>query len=1157
MKKHILVDGNEAASNIAYFFSEVAAIYPITPSSAMAENADEWSKTGKLNLFDMPVKVEQLQSEAGVAGAIHGTLVAGALANTFTSSQGLLLMIPNMFKIAGELLPSVFHVSARAVSGHALSIFAEHSDVMAAKSTGFAMLASSNVQEAQDMALVAHIATLKASVPFMHFFDGFRTSHEIQKILSYDYEDIKPYVPYDKIKGFKARALNPAHPHQQGIAQNPDIFFQNREAQNVVYNKVYDIVQQTMTELEPLTGKKYKPYEYIGSPTATKVVVLMGSGAETVEEYINFAKDPNLGLLKVRLFRPFNSSALVNELPKTTSLITVLDRTKENGSNFEPLALDVISALNDQNKNIKVLAGRFGLGSKEFTPKCVKAVFDNMNAETPKNHFTVGIVDDVTYTSLHLDDSFNFKSPSYEMKFYGLGGDGTVSANKNSIKIIGEHKNKFVQGYFEYDSKKSGSMTISHLRISDEPVKSTYLVQEANLIAIHNLNFVARYDILKDLKQNGVVLLNTAATKENLNAKLPKFFKQVLKEKNAKFYIINAQKIANEIGLGDKINTIMQAAFFKISNLIDFEVAFNEMKDAISHTYMKRGDDVLQANYKALEKGASEVEEIDLETLSFETNFQPTQNHGNEYYENFIKKVNTMQGNTLPVSAFSPDGRVPTATTQFEKRGIASEMPQWQPENCIQCGMCTVVCPHAAIRSVIVDENDLEDAPDGFVTIAAMGVKGTRYKIQISPLDCTGCGVCANFSPAIKKALVMEDMSKLLEQEKINYEYYKKLKNVQTAFSKTTVKGLQFEKPYFEYSYACAGCGETPYIKIATQLFGENMIIANATGCSSIYSGSSPACPYTKNEEGFGPGWASSLLEDNAEFGVGMSYAVEIEKAKLFKNFEELLKQNISQETAALVKEWLEQPNSFSNDKTKAFVTLLEKETLTPEIQNILNSKDFIAKKSVWIIGGDGWAYDIGFGGLDHVLQTQQDVNILVLDNEGYSNTGGQSSKSTPRGSFAKFAYGGKKNKKKDLASIAIAQENCYVASVGLGANMQQTINAFKEAENFKGPSIIIAYSPCVNHGYDMAESQGQIKKAVKSGYWNLFRYNPHEKTLKIDSPEPDFSFEEFLMTESRYTSSLKNSPEEAKHLFELAKQDAKERYNRLLNFKAQLESKN
>lgn len=1149
MKKYINVDGNTATANIAYLFSEVAEIYPITPSSNMSELIDEWAQTGRENLFGMPVRVEQLQSEAGVAGALHGSLATGVLSTTFTSSQGLLLMIPNMFKLAGEHLPAVFHVSARAVATHALSIFGDHSDVMACRTTGFNMICSSSVQEAQDMALVAHLSALKASLPFLHFFDGFRTSHEIQKIEAIDEQEIKKLIPYELIQKFKSQSLNPSHPHQQGTAQNPDVFFQNRETSNTAYGKVYEIVEQTMQEVGKLTGRNYTPFEYIGSPNATHILVMMGSGVETAIETLP-SLDEKFGIVKVRLYRPFNSKAFVESLPKTTKTISVLDRTKESGANFEPLCLDVMSALNEHQLNIKVLGGRYGLGGKEFSPACVKAVFDNMASDNPKNHFTVGIVDDVTHLSLELDHNFEPKLNSVQLKFYGLGGDGTISANKNTIKIIGEKTDKYIQGYFEYDSKKSGSLTISHLRISDTPILSTYAIQKADFIAIHNFNFVARYDILDQLKQNGTVLLNTALNKDQLDDELPNVFKDKLIQKNAKFYIINAQKIADELNLNNKINTIMQAAFFKLSNVIDYDFAEKEMKKAVELTYGKKGDQTVKANFLAIERGANSIEQVDTSILTLKQTPVYEKQTDNEYYKNYIEPINRLKGNQLKVSAFSPNGKVPTDTTKYEKRGIASHLPEWIKENCIQCGYCTLVCPHAAIRSKVIAKESLENKPQSFETISAIGVQNCEYKIQVSPLDCTGCGVCANVCPALKKALVMRNASELMEKEKENFNYFETLSNQKTPFSKTTVKGIQFEKPYFEYNYACAGCGETPYIKIATQLFGEHMIIANATGCSSIYGGYSPACPYSKNQKGYGPAWANSLFEDNAEFGLGMSYAIEVEKAKLAKLIEEYLTILEDDNLKQLLNKWLEGPNTFTNDQAEELVEQILKQPDSEIKSKILLSKDYIAKKSVWIIGGDGWAYDINFGGIDHILSTNQNVNILVLDSEVYSNTGGQISKSTPRGSFAKFAFGGKKNKKKDLAMQAIVNGNCYVASIGLGANYQQTIKALTEAEAFDGPSLIIAYSPCVNHGYDMSRSQEMIKLAVQCGYWHLFRYNPITKNLEIDSPAPTASYEDFLLMQSRYSALLKKYPEKAKELFELSKKDAEERYQKLLKLK-------
>lgn len=1141
MKKFINVDGNAATSHIAYHFSEVAAIYPITPSSTMAELIDEWAQSGKKNLFDMPVRVEQMQSEAGAAGAVHGSLIAGALTSTFTASQGLLLMIPNMLKIAGELLPTVFHISARALATHALSIFGDHSDVMLCRSTGFAMLVSSSVQEAQDMALISHISSLKTSLPFLHFFDGFRTSHEVQKIEAIDEEILKQLTPYEDIDKFKNRCLNPSHPTQSGTAQNPDVFFQNREASNTYYQNAYATIENVMNDVSKVIGRKYLPMEYIGNPKAENIIVIMGSGCETVEETIEFFE--NVGLLKIRLYRPFNTQKFVSLIPKSAKMICVLDRTKECGSSYEPLALDVISALNEHNKNLKVIAGRYGLGGKEFDPACVKAIIDNMT-QNQKNHFTVGIDDDVTNLSLPIDNDFELQSKSIQLKFYGLGGDGTVSANKNSIKIIGENTNKFTQGYFEYDSKKSGSLTISHLRISDHPIKSTYTITKANFIAIHNFNFVARYNILSDLKNGGTVLLNTACNEKELNNCLPQNFKKELVFKNANLFIINAQKIAEEIGLGNKINTIMQSAFFKISNVIDFEQAKEYMKKYAEKTYGKKGENVVKTNFLAIEKGSEEITKVDLSVLDTSTGISYDKQTQDKYYRDYIEPINRLKGNELKVSNFSPDGKVPTDTTKFEKRGIASRLPCWLSENCIQCGMCVAVCPHSAVKVKLIDERDLVNKPDEFEVKNALGTTNKKYKIQVSPLDCTGCGVCANICPAKQKALEMKHASELLETEKHNFEYFEKLQSADSPFNKHTIKGLQFEKSYFEYNYACAGCGETPYIKIASQLFGENMIIANATGCSSIYGGSSPACPYSKNCKGYGPAWANSLFEDNAEFGMGMSFAIESNKARLIKLINEYLPQT-NGELKELLEKWLES-SSIDNNSVEKIVELLKLQAPNTLKDEILNRSDFLGKKSVWIIGGDGWAYDIGYGGLDQLLNSRQNVNVLVLDSEVYSNTGGQSSKSTPRGSFAKFAFGGKNTKKKDLGMLAISSKNCYVASVGLGANIAQTITAFKEAEEYDGPSIIIAYSPCVNHGFNMEQSQNEIKRAVASGYWNLYRYNPDKDELKLDSPKPTMSYEEFLMGETRYSSLAKKNPQKAKELFEMANQDAQIRYQKL-----------
>lgn len=1102
----ITVDGNMACAKIAYKLSEVSAIYPITPSSPMAEACDEMVNAGEKNIFGKQLKLVEMQSEAGVAGAVHGSLKAGALTTTFTCSQGLLLMIPNMFKIAGELLPTVFHVSARAVATHALSIFGDHSDVMAARSTGFLMLASSSVQEAQDDALIAHVASLKTSLPFIHFFDGFRTSHEIQKIDDISDEQIKKLLPLEEIKQFKSRALSSSNPSQGGTAQNPDVFFQNREASNVYYDKAYSIIEKTMEDFEKVVGRKHRPFEYYGNPNAENVVIVMGSASQTFKDVVKTLEENKefdclgkVGVLNVRLFRPWNTNALLNALPKTVKNIAVLDRTKESGALGEPLLTDVKASL--YGKNINIIGGRYGLGSKELTREDAVSAFENLAGEK-KNPFTVGICDDVTNLSLPLSSKTISKFMEIEndnlleLMFFGLGSDGTVSANKNSIKIIGNSTNKFVQGYFEYDSKKSGSLTVSHLRISNDEILMPYEIRKANFIAIHNYSFINKFDILGHLKQNGTVLLNTVLSEEELNENLPIFFKKDLIKKNAKLYIINAQKIANELGLGNKINIIMQSCFFKTSKVIDFELAKEKMIEAVRKTYGRKGEKVVQANEKAV-LCANEIKEVNLNLLdektyskteSFEADscsgvcskcpkFEAECKFANE----IMQKISKREGNDLPVSSFSPDGVVPTNTAQFEKRGIALRCPNWLSENCIQCGRCIMSCPHAAIRAVLVDENSLSDKPDGFITVAAFGVKGAQYRIQVSPLDCTGCGVCANVCPAKNKALVMEE-AKDISGEVKNYEYSKTLEQFPSPFNKYSTKGAQFLKPYFEFNGACAGCGETPYIRLLTQLFGKNMIIANATGCSSIYGGSYPSCPYAKDENGNGPAWANSLFEDNAEFGFGIKLGRE------------------------------------ANGENE----------------------------SVWIVGGDGWAYDIGYGGLDHVLYSNKNVNILVLDTEVYSNTGGQASKSTPSGAVAKFASGGKSGNKKDLATLAMMSKNAYVAKISMGANYEQAIKAFKEAEEFNGPSIIIAYAPCVNHGIDMSKSQEEMKRAVESGYWELFRYNPKENSLSLDSGEPTMSYEEFVAGETRFSALKKANPDLSKELFEKAQQSAKDRRNLL-----------
>lgn len=1144
----ITVDGNTATALIAYKLSEVASIYPITPSSTMAELCSQWADEGKQNLFGMPMVIKEMQSEAGAAGAVHGSLVCGALTTTFTASQGLLLMIPNMYKIAGELLPCVFHISARALATHALSIFGDHSDVMAVRQTGFALLNSSNVQECLDMALASHIATLNSSVPFVHFFDGFRTSHEIQKIDDISDEDIKKIYPFNKAYDFKLNALDPLNPRQQGTAQNPDIFFQNREACNQKYNDVYTHVVDAFAKIKEVTGRSYAPFEYYGSKTATNVIVIMGSGSETAIETAKALQNQgeNVGVLRVRLYRPFNVSSFLKALPKTTKNIAVLDRTKESADFAEPLCKDVISAINSKKLDINVIGGRYGLGGKEFCPKHVYAVFENLKQPKPKNNFTVGISDDVTNLSLK-DFNFALNNPHKEYKFFGLGSDGTVSANKNTIKIIGDSTNKYVQGYFEYDSKKSGSLTTSHLRVSTTPIKSPYNVESANIIAIHNFSFVGKYDLTSSLSKNGIVILNTALNKNQIVNNLPSKFIQDIKKANASLYIINAQKIAEEVGLGNKINIIMQTAFFKLANDIPYSLAKQKMQEAIYKTYGKKGDDVVKKNLNAIESAENAIQLCDLKNCT--PKLVSNQQINDEYYNNFIKPIENLNGNNLPVSSFNESGYVPTDTSKFLKRGIADNLPCWISENCIQCGMCVAACPHSAIKAKLITDDQLKNVSPNFKTPNALGVKDAKYKLQISPLDCTGCGVCSKVCPAKNKALKMVHASEILETEKQNYEFFNTLHEVKNPFGNMLPKGLQFEKSYFEFSGACAGCGETPYIKMASTLFGNNMIIANATGCSSIYGGNSPVCPYSRNKNGHGPAWANSLFEDNAEFGLGMALSVQNNKNILKMYVLEYLNNCKNTEIIDLCQKWLSNNLNLCEEDANALVNLLLKQKNNSQIENILKYKNYLTKKSIWIIGGDGWAYDIGYGGLDHLLSSNENVNILVLDSEVYSNTGGQASKSTQKGATAKFASTGKTSKKKDLGLMAMSYKTAYVASISLGANMPQAIKAFKEAEEYNGVSIIIAYAPCVNHGFDMSNSNLEMKKAVDCGYWNLYRFNPSKQIpLEIDSNEPTSSYKDFLLGESRYKALYKTNPTLAEELFTQSENDAKDRRKTLLN---------
>ena len=1150
----ITIDGNTAASHVAYAFSDVAAIYPITPSSPMAEIADELGAAGRKNLFGQQIKIAEMQSEAGAAGAVHGSLVGGALTTTFTASQGLLLMIPNMYKIAGEMLPCVFHVSARALAAHALSIFGDHQDVMACRQTGFALLASNSVQEAMDLALVAHLSTLEAKVPFLHFFDGFRTSHEVSKIDAIDYADMAKLLKTEYVDEFRRRALNPEHPQLQGTAQNPDIYFQNREAANKYYMATPAIVEKYMKQVSKLTGREYHLFDYVGAPDADKVIILMGSGADAAEETVNYLtrRGEKVGVLKVRLYRPFSAERFVRALPKTVKKIAVLDRTKEAGSLGEPLYLDVVTALSETGKlrGKVVVGGRYGLGSKEFTPSMINAVYKNLDSEKPMNHFTVGINDDVTRTSLAIDEMIDVAPEgTTRCKFYGLGSDGTVGANKNSIKIIGDHTDLYAQGYFEYDSKKSGGITISHLRFGKSPIKSSYLIDQAEFIACHNSSYVTRYDMLGEAKEGGTFLLNCSWSDSELEKELPAFVKNQIAQKHLKFYTIDGLKIAKESGSAKSTNMVMQAAFFKLANIIPYEEAEKYMKAAVLKTYGKKGEKVVNANNAAIEnaiKGLHEVK-VPAEWATTDKGAALPEVTDNQYYESFIRPIIAQKGNTLPVSAFNVSGVVPTGTTKFEKRGIAVEVPVWQSENCIQCNQCSLVCPHACIRPVLIDEN--EKTPDGFVTKPATGVKGAKYRIQVSPLDCTGCGSCANVCPAKQKALVMTPADKVNETE--NWEFAEKVRQVESGLNKFSVKGSQFEQPLFEFSGACAGCGETPYVKLITQLFGDRMVIANATGCSSIYGGSAPTCPYTTNKDGHGPAWANSLFEDNAEFGFGINLAYLQRRNKVTDLLNQVLEIGTAKMKVA-AKLWLD--NKFDAEGSKKAAQAVKTEIIEnargkvrPIANELAKMEDCLVKKSVWIFGGDGWAYDIGYGGLDHVLASGEDVNVLVLDTEVYSNTGGQASKASPTGAVAKFAAAGKRIKKKDLGMMAMSYGYVYVAQVGMGANMNQLVKAVSEAEAYHGPSLIIAYAPCINHGIDMSNPQQIIKEAVDCGYWQLYRYNPAlaeegKNPFIMDSKEPTGSYQEFLRKETRYTSLLKTKPEIAEKLFERAEEEAKER---------------
>ncbi|KLU67151.1 pyruvate-flavodoxin oxidoreductase [Desulfosporosinus acididurans] len=1163
MAKMKTMDGNEAAAHASYAFTEVATIFPITPSSTMAELVDEWAAHGRKNIYGQTVKVVEMQSEAGAAGAVHGSLQAGALTSTYTASQGLLLMIPNMYKIAGELLPSVFHVSARALATHALSIFGDHQDVMSVRATGFAMLSSHSVQEALDLGFIAHLATVKARVPFIHFFDGFRTSHEIQKIEIPEYDEVGKLIDMDAVQAFRDRGLNPEHPVLRGTAQNPDVYFQGREASNKFYAEIPDIVEHYMQEYKKLTGREYHPFQYYGAEDAEYVIVAMGSVCDTIEETIDYlmAKGEKVGVVKIHLFNPFSSKYFFNVLPKTVKKIAVLERTKEPGSLGEPLYLDIKEVFYNHEQKPVIVGGRYGLGSKDTTPSQILAVYKNLKAEKPVNGFTIGIVDDVTFKSLPEDEIIDTAPEgTIACKFWGLGADGTVGANKQAIKIIGDHTSLYAQAYFQYDSKKSGGITISHVRFGKKPIKSPYYVTGANYIACHNQTYVYQYDLLKGLKKKGNFVLNCQWTPEELDEKLPAAMKQALARNEVNFYIIDAVSIARKIGLGSRINMVMQAAFFKLANVIPVEEAIDYLKASVLKTYGKKGQNIVDMNNAAIDQGVSALVKVEIPAswANAQDGEVAAASDEPDFVKNILRPMNAMEGDDLPVSAFNgrEDGTFPVGTTAYEKRGIGVTVPEWQMNNCIQCNQCSYVCPHAAIRPFLMNEEEEKNAPESFVGKKAIGKEaaGLQFRIQVSSLDCTGCGNCAEVCPAKEKALVMKPAAEQFEQQTANWEFALSLKNKSNLFDVTTVKGSQFAQPLLEFNGACPGCGETAYVKLLTQLYGDRMMIANATGCSSIWGGSAPAVPYTTNQEGKGPTWANSLFEDNAEFGYGMYLGVRQQREKLAELMTQALEMEISAELKGAFEEWLAGWNDADASKAAAAKIKASLEGYNGDnkvLAEILRRKDHLIKKSQWIIGGDGWAYDIGYGGLDHVLASGDDVNVLVLDTEVYSNTGGQSSKSTPRAAVAKFAAAGKKIRKKDLGMMAMSYGYVYVAQIALGANMSQAIKVIKEAEAYKGPSLIIAYAPCINHGLkaSMTKSVQEAKKAVDSGYWHLYRFNPDlaeegKNPFSLESKEPTLPFRDFIMGEVRYTSLLNTFPETAEELFSGAEKYAKVRYD-------------
>ena len=1157
-KKAVIMDGNEAAAYVSYAFTEVAGIFPITPSSPMAEHVDEWAANGKKNLFGQPVQVVEMQSEGGAAGTVHGSLQSGALTTTYTASQGLLLMIPNMYKIAGEMLPGVFHVSARALSAHALSIFGDHSDVMGVRSTGFAMLASSSPQEVMDLGAVAHLSAIHCRMPFLHFFDGFRTSHEIQKIEALDYEELRPLVDMDALRAFRRNSLNPEHPATRGTTVNPDIFFQCREACNEKVASIPEAVEHYMAEISKLTGREYKLFNYYGAPDAERVIVLMGSAAETAKEAIDHltARGEKVGLLNVHLYRPFAADKFLAAIPKTCRKLAVLDRTKEPGAMGEPLYQDICSVYKELDSDMVIVGGRYGLSSKDTTPGQIIAVLDNLKQDKPKNNFTVGIVDDVTHTSLDVTCEID-TSPAGQTsaEFWGMGSDGTVGANKNSIKIIGHATDLYCQAYFVYDSKKSGGLTQSHLRFGKQPIRSPYLIQSADFVACHNPSYVHKYDMVKNLKEGGVFLLNCAWDAEGLEKNLPAAMKRALAEKKARFYTIDAIKIARELGLGSRTNTILQAAFFKLANVIPLEQAVAEMKDAIYKTYYKKkGQAVVDMNNASIEHGINELVEIAIPTAWLQAKDEPVERKAPDFIREVVDVMNRQEGDSLPVSVMKKygleDGTWHAGSTKYEKRGAAVDVPQWDMTKCIQCNQCSLVCPHAAIRPVLLDEAEAQNAPAGFETKKASGADlgKYQYRMQVSPYDCTGCGSCVNICPAKEKALTMQPLESQLNQAE-NWEYAVETVTIKKdAVSDKTVKASQFAKPYFEFSGACAGCGETPYIKLVTQLFGDHMYITNASGCSSAYGGSTPSSPYCTDCKGCGPAWAMSLFEDNAEYAYGYLLGQDAVKRQLKAAAQTLADKGVA---AEVCKEYIDKAESAAESRGAADALLAAVAgDKSDEAEFIRNNKEFLTKKSVWAFGGDGWAYDIGYGGLDHVLASGKNINVLVLDTEVYSNTGGQSSKATAAAAIAKFSAGGKVTKKKDLGLMAMSYGYVYVAQVAMGADPAQTLKAIREAEAYDGPSIVICYCPCIEHGMkaSMGLSQIEEKKAVECGYWHLYRYDPRRKEegknpFQLDSKAPTGDFQQFLMGENRYASLKLSFPEKADALYHKAANDAKERY--------------